>query len=342
MRETPARQLWSRAPSCRCFPALGRSMRPFWATPYYPTEIHPALNNFAEECCAVLARLLAYLGTLASLILVGIHLWGQLPSGEASEQAAKPGWSQALRSHPASPSARSISTIIRGLRDIRHPEGGRKDVLRWAVRDGKPSEKPVAELEIYRPGGKFNPSEAAFAQIATRIEPSGGRELETAGVIGEQIRQCDAVAARGLCGRRADLPWLRQTHRRAKLADLRLVLPGRDDTRPARRDWLYFEPAGAADGRKRPEIGRIIRPRRTQAGELRGLSDFRRLADLGGQSEATRHALTRPRRLVFVQHSGSKDIIVKPCGPIDLVTSYSRQLKWPSKTDMATCQPKRT
>jgi hypothetical protein len=159
-------------------------MRSFWTTPYYPTEIYPALNNFAEECCAVLARLLAYLGTLALLILVGIHLWGQLPPGEAGAQAAKPGWSQALRSHPAfAVSQIDIHDKSDGYEIFRHPEGGRKDVLRWAVRDGKPSEKPVAELEIYRPGGEFNPSDAALAQIATRIEPSGGRELETAGVI---------------------------------------------------------------------------------------------------------------------------------------------------------------
>jgi hypothetical protein len=158
-------------------------MRSFWATPYYPTGIHPALNNFAEEFCAVLARLLAYLGTLALLILVGIHLWGQLPTGAAGEQAAKPGWSQALRSHPAfAVSQIDIQDKSETYEIFRHPEGGRKDVLRWAVRDSKQGERPIAELEIYRPGGEFNPSDMALAQIM-RIEPSGGRELETAGVI---------------------------------------------------------------------------------------------------------------------------------------------------------------
>jgi hypothetical protein len=159
-------------------------MRSFWTTPYYPTDIHPALNNFAEECSAVLARLLAYLGTLALLILAGIHLWGQLPSGEAGERAAKPGWSQALRSHPAfAVSQIDVHDKSNTYEIFRHPEGGRKDVLRWTARDGKQNEKPVAELEIYRPGREFNPSDTALAQIATRMEPSGGRELETAGVI---------------------------------------------------------------------------------------------------------------------------------------------------------------
>jgi hypothetical protein len=99
-------------------------MRSFWATPYYPTDIHPALNNFAEECCAVLARLLAYLGTLALLILAGIHLWRQLPTGEASEQAAKAGWSQALRSHPAfAVSQIDIHDKSETYEIFRHPEG---------------------------------------------------------------------------------------------------------------------------------------------------------------------------------------------------------------------------
>jgi len=132
-------------------PVIGRSMRSFWATPYYPTDIHPALNNFAEECCAVLARLLAYLGTLALVILVGIHLWGQLPTGGAGE-AAKPGWSQALRSHPAFAVSQSdFPEKTEAYEIFRHPLGGRRDVMRWAGQ----GERPIAELEIYRPGGEF-------------------------------------------------------------------------------------------------------------------------------------------------------------------------------------------
>ena len=79
-------------------------MRSFWATrayPSYPTRIHPALTSFADECCGMLARLIAYVGTLALLAIVGIHLWDQLPVGEAAEPAVKAGWSVAARSHPA-------------------------------------------------------------------------------------------------------------------------------------------------------------------------------------------------------------------------------------------------
>src|ERR1700710_142520 len=82
----------------------GRLMRSFSATRasfYYPTRIHPALNSFADECCGMLARLVAYVGTLALLAILGIHLWDQLPEVVAGEPAAKPGWSVATRSHPA-------------------------------------------------------------------------------------------------------------------------------------------------------------------------------------------------------------------------------------------------
>jgi hypothetical protein len=162
-------------------------MQSFWATrasPYYPTHIHPALNNFAEECSAVLARLLAYVSTLALLAVAGIHLWGQLPPGEGNEHPAKSGWSLALRSHPAFAVGHLDITEKSNTYEIfRHPAGGRKDVIRWAARDGKQGEKPVAELEIYRLGAEFNPLEPAVPQIATRIEPEGGRELEAAGVI---------------------------------------------------------------------------------------------------------------------------------------------------------------
>ena len=44
-----------------------------------PTGIHPALTSFADEVCGMLARLIAYLVTLALLAIVGIRLWDQLP-----------------------------------------------------------------------------------------------------------------------------------------------------------------------------------------------------------------------------------------------------------------------
>jgi hypothetical protein len=158
-------------------------MRPFWATratPYYPSQIHPALNSFADECCATLARLFVYVGTLALLAIAGIHLWDQLPAIEITESSATPGWSVASRSQPAFAISQFDFPEKTETYDIfRHPEGGRKDVLHWAAQ----GEKPVAELEIYRPGGEFGQSGAAVTEMAARMDPGGKRELEAAGII---------------------------------------------------------------------------------------------------------------------------------------------------------------
>ena len=46
-------------------------------------RIHPALTSFADECCSMLARLVVYVGALALLAIVGIHLWDNLQSDAA-------------------------------------------------------------------------------------------------------------------------------------------------------------------------------------------------------------------------------------------------------------------
>ena len=70
-----------------------------------------------------------------------------------TEPSTKSGWSQTERP------AREFAVGQANLHDkteiyeiFRHPEGGRKDILRWAAAEGK----PVAELEIYRPGGELD------------------------------------------------------------------------------------------------------------------------------------------------------------------------------------------
>jgi len=104
-------------------------MQSFWATgadPYYPTRIHPALNSFADECCGMLARLVAYVGALALLAIVGIHLWDELPVGGAVEPSTKAGWSVAMRSYPAfAVSQFDLPEKTEAYQILRHPEGGR-------------------------------------------------------------------------------------------------------------------------------------------------------------------------------------------------------------------------
>jgi hypothetical protein len=150
------------------------------AEPYYQARIHPALSNFADEFCATLARLIAYVGILALLGILGIHLWDQLALEEAHQPAARTGWSVASRFYPAFAVSQFDSPEKTEVYEVhRHPEGGRKDILRLLG----PDDRPVAELEIYRPGGEFSQPGSAFTELASRMDPASAHELETAGVI---------------------------------------------------------------------------------------------------------------------------------------------------------------
>jgi hypothetical protein len=193
-------------------------MRSFRANPansHYPTRIHPALSSFADECCGMLARLVAYVGALALLAIVGVHLWDELPDGAAPEPSAKADWSAASRAYPAfAVSAFDLPDKTGTYEIFRHPEGGRKDVFRWSAQ----GEKPVAELEVYRPGAEFDRSGPASAEMADRMEPEGGRELEAAGIVDSKfgtvtlLRQAgDAGGTRSCLGflKRLDEPNLR-------------------------------------------------------------------------------------------------------------------------------------
>jgi hypothetical protein len=209
----------------------GRLMQSFWAPraiPYYPAKIHPALNSLGDEFCGTLARLIAYVGTLALLAIFGIHLWDLLPVAGADEPAAKAGWSLASRSSPAFAVSQFDSPEKTFTYEIfRHPEGGRKDVLRWAAQ----AEKPTAELEIYRPGGEFSQSGLALAEIASRMDPAGGRELEMAGVVDSKFGPVTLLRLAG-DGARACLGFFK------RLADPNLQISGwscQGESLPARR-----------------------------------------------------------------------------------------------------------
>jgi len=178
-------------------------MRLIWATPanlFDPTQIHPALNSFAGECRVMLVHLTAYLGVLAVLATVGIHLWDQLPTADAPQPSARADWSLATRSYPAfAVSQFDLLGKTETYEIFRHPEGGRKDVLRWAAQ----GEKPVAELEIYRVGGELSQSRPATAEMAARMAPESGRELEEAGVIDSKF---GTVALLRLAGNASEAP----------------------------------------------------------------------------------------------------------------------------------------
>src|ERR1700750_1680044 len=124
-----------------------------FGTNHYAAKIYPALRSFADECCGVLARLIAYVGALALIAIVGVGLWDQLPLGAMGDPAAKSTWSVAARSNPAfAVSQFDLPGKTETYEIFRHPEGGRKDSLRWAAQ----GEKPIAEIEIYRPGREWS------------------------------------------------------------------------------------------------------------------------------------------------------------------------------------------
>ena len=145
-----------------------------------PTQIHLALAAFADEVVGTLARLIAYVGTLALFAILALAALGQLTDLREDEPADKPGWSVADRSHPAFAVSRLDSSEKTAAYTIfRHPEGGRRDVLRW---DGE-ADKPVAQLEIYREGGEFDVTRPATADLAVQMGLGAADTLEQAGLI---------------------------------------------------------------------------------------------------------------------------------------------------------------
>jgi hypothetical protein len=136
------------------------------------------LMGFVDEVCGTVARLCAYLMTLALIAIGGIALWQQLPDATAMTPSVRDGWAVATRSAPAF----AVSQFIfQGKTEIyqiqRHPEGGRKDTFHWSA-----DSKPVAELELYRPGDEHQAG-PAVAEIAARMDPDGALALESAGIV---------------------------------------------------------------------------------------------------------------------------------------------------------------
>ncbi|MCR6733755.1 MAG: hypothetical protein NVV83_06535 [Afipia sp.] len=147
--------------------------------------IHPALRNFADECSAVAVRIMAYVCGLAVLAVIAVDLFSAVPVAANTGTPALPGWTPASRPHPAfAISKLDLSDRPDAYEILRHPEGGRRDILRWAATAG---EAPTAEIEIYRPGGELDAFAAADADLAARMASQGAgdaaREVEPAGII---------------------------------------------------------------------------------------------------------------------------------------------------------------
>ena len=163
----------------------GLTMRSFGANraKASPSRIGEGLADLVWEFRTTLPNLLAYVGMLAVLATAGLHVWQQLPPS-ATTRKAQPTWSLATRSYPAFALSQSDLGDKSDTYEIfRHPEGGRKDVFRWTDIDDEPGTRPMAELEIYRPGGELTPASlTATAELAARMGLEAAR-LQSAGLL---------------------------------------------------------------------------------------------------------------------------------------------------------------
>src|SRR5262245_22085833 len=87
----------------------GPLMSSFWvnhqANPAVSNGIQPSQTNFADEVCAMVARIFLYVGTLALFGILGVHVWNKYRDPRLAESAARvwssTEWSVADRSRPA-------------------------------------------------------------------------------------------------------------------------------------------------------------------------------------------------------------------------------------------------
>lgn len=164
------------------------------------SAIHPALRSFADECSAVAVRIMAYVCGLAVLAVLAVDLFAAAPVAANTGMPTFPGWVPASRPHPAfAISKLDLSDRTDAYEILRHPEGGRRDILRWAASANEP---PTAEIEIYRPGGEVEAFAAADIDVATRM--MGQRagdvtgDIEPAGIVDTKFGPITLLRLRGV------------------------------------------------------------------------------------------------------------------------------------------------
>lgn len=160
-------------------------------------DVRPAVYSFADECTAVAGRMLAYMGCLAVLAMAAVTAFEHLELDWTPAATSKPGWMVVDRSYPAFAVTQPDKAGITAAYEIqRHPEGGRKDSLRWMPAEGR----PIAELELYRFGGEAT-DHGSVADVTLRMDPGGSRETVGAGIIDSKF---GPVALFGLADARKD------------------------------------------------------------------------------------------------------------------------------------------
>jgi hypothetical protein len=164
-------------------------------------RIQPALTSFIDECRDAVLRMLAYVGALA---LIGLTIfYVAWPLTDAAVSAAidppgKPGWSAIARPHPAFALSQIDSAGKTETYDLlRHPEGGRKDILRFAA----PGQAPGVEIEIYRLGGEAADALPPADDLTARVNRDGSGALQAAGLIDSKFGPVTLLELTGRTGR---------------------------------------------------------------------------------------------------------------------------------------------
>ena len=150
------------------------------ANSYYTLRIRTALASLVDEVCGTLARLCAYLMTLALMAIGGIALWEHLPDVTAMETSPKT-WSQAGRTAPAF----AVSQLIFS--------GKTETYESFPASRGRPQGRVPLERHRRCAGRRTRnlssgPEEidqvgSAAGYLAARMDPAGARELEAAGIV---------------------------------------------------------------------------------------------------------------------------------------------------------------
>jgi hypothetical protein len=149
-------------------------------------EIHPALRSFRDEARAFTVRFLAYVCGLALLAAVLADLLVR-PVGAAMDArpANEPGWTAASRLQPVfTVTHLDLAGMAEPYLALGHPGGGRRDILRWGT---NASDRPSAEIELYRPGreiAQFGPAEMT---LADGIGANGAMRTEAGGTIASKF-----------------------------------------------------------------------------------------------------------------------------------------------------------
>ena len=154
-----------------------------------------------------------------------------------------------------------------------------------AAADGE-SRSPNSKSTV--PGGELSQSGPRSAEIAARMDPAGVRELEAAGIIDSKFGTVTLLRLTGGAdGARSCLGFIK----RIDEPDLRISgWSCQGETLPARRAAIscMLNRLALLTRRKRPETGRIVRPRRTQARRLRDRGCAGPVGRLGDRAQTTR------------------------------------------------------